>query len=1643
MRDLEFWRSLRHRQPDETTLLDNLHSLNELPLQERVPFLGFLQPCLYHSNDLVRCAAIRCLDGCLGVPAYEMLVKLLNDDDIDVRVAATLALRASLTGGDWARWAHLMFHPREDIRRAAVCHEPFPPPEWWAIYLLPDAVTRAVAEAKVEALTIPLEVLPTVFGYVREGVLDPATARRWLARLQPREVFDYLARWGVRPDAECAAIIACLDQGESGERIDAFAGSYPIDELFGLFAGSNELLWQRSVRQALREGTDEFRRRLLASMLIAVRRSANLKGTIVGTIARFEPQILLCCWLPLDVRRLALLLFNDRSDDSLRADDDFVYRVLDSELCRNPDGTLILLYVGAALHLFVNNPYERLLTRVPIEQISAAFELDPERSTQFFTLSDGSPRGRRYLIRELCLQPRATRARLLAILCHVVPTDGLNFLDGIDSPVAVGIALELIANGAELPEKKARLLAARLAAKIAAGHASDYLNAWIARPAPDDDPFGLVMLAALCRLPEPRVFEQAIRALSAPALRKFLRAADGCAGFPYDWEITLARSFGEHGDPTIRAWAAVRLQRFIPARKELKEEDRIGLLRAGLCHRLRAEPDPSQPDVELCASLLVSHDLFAEIDIQFARFSSNEPDFVKKLDEEMVHHWRGEKRLPFHGHMWMYRWNLHLMAFTSEAGIIELLRRADGWQSRMLRWRLWEACERLIEALRWSNRARFDAIWTEEFGRFLAEHLDCETAMIAARITLFLRQFAPDHPWLTAVRPVFVRTLTSASADVRHLLSVWIDTRGLESPPPPTPTLTPPAVVFAGSPADALLMRFLEAEPHETKPLARALFDLGEPGIDAIARVLCQTERLRHVQALTETIVMWPEGAALERIGAAFTDASIPAETRYRIGVALHERGRADVLPVLTAALNEEGPTDWFTATDWHWLLNVGSMGPPHLDVCMRLATSPHPHVYDPAIMCLMRDGSFSSIEIQNALIAFLECGTGRMRELRVQAADWLYKAGNWQPILPILLQADTTDPNARPDLFVGLHYDLILALVRGFMLVNRGENDEQFVLTLLLADDVDSFAREEGLSLLMQSAHSTAVRQRARENLRPSYTRELKLRRVAGTFAWGIRVGRELTGKLFGIQMIASEQLGYTRFTENKIYISPLPILRGEIHGREVVRALILHEFGHHLYHRGEEAQAVWRQSETESLQKLLNLVSDEHLERNLRALDRRFGDQLKLLAAYAFQHNAREIHVESLFAALQHRTFEVLSAAPMDVARRYGCVAVLNGRVLTLMEKAGLSFARFVRALRMGLGNRHDDPKVEAGLALFKGRFRKSDMPTLYEITKKLREIFGWETDILNSFDQDALTDEAGDWDDASEGITDAEVQSEVQKNLEGKNRRTSDSTKGGRGLNLGPEEHFNLIDKVQPVPYDPAQHASYAQQVQRPAQLLRSYLKKLGIGFQQQRLRLTGKSFDKTRARAVVLRGDPRMLIARELKIQTDLFIGVVVDCSGSMSHNANIEKAKLFGTLIAEAARNYPGVDARLFGFTDQVIFDAGHANRCAIHALNAGGGNNDAAGLWHAALQAKASQRRAKLLVMISDGAPTECSVNALRSLVTRLTKRMKICCAQVAVCPLEHQCFPNHILLDHENVAASVREFGQVMAKLVQKALRG
>ncbi len=219
------------------------------------------------------------------------------------------------------------------------------------------------------------------------------------------------------------------------------------------------------------------------------------------------------------------------------------------------------------------------------------------------------------------------------------------------------------------------------------------------------------------------------------------------------------------------------------------------------------------------------------------------------------------------------------------------------------------------------------------------------------------------------------------------------------------------------------------------------------------------------------------------------------------------------------------------------------------------------------------------------------------------------------------------------------------------------------------------------------------------------------------------------------------------------------------------------------------------------------------------------------------------------------------------------------------------------------------------------------------------------------------------------------------------------------------------------------------------------MRDLLARLGLRHTKTGGRVQGRALDRPRLRSMILRRDPRVLVARRIERHSDLFMGVVIDCSGSMSSGDNIGRAKLFGVLLAEAVRGLPGVDARFFGFTDSVIYDCGTADRCAVPALETSGGNNDAAALAHAARVARSSRRSAKLLVMISDGLPTECSVDALRGLVRQLSTRGGMVCAQVALRPLEEEAFPHYVELLDEDPSDAVRRFGVTVARLVRRAL--
>jgi hypothetical protein len=332
---------------------------------------------------------------------------------------------------------------------------------------------------------------------------------------------------------------------------------------------------------------------------------------------------------------------------------------------------------------------------------------------------------------------------------------------------------------------------------------------------------------------------------------------------------------------------------------------------------------------------------------------------------------------------------------------------------------------------------------------------------------------------------------------------------------------------------------------------------------------------------------------------------------------------------------------------------------------------------------------------------------------------------------------------------------------------------------------------------------------------------------------------------------------------------------------------------------------------------------------------------------------------------------------------------------------------------------------------------------MAGLYAITRRIADLFGGAVALAKVFGgPEGLSFGERD-DDVYGGVDDGILQREVERILDPRtgSKHGTPSPRDRLCINVNPEERFDKISRIERVRGDRAAHQAVAGEVTRHATRLRALLDDLGLRWEPSRGRISGRAVDRPRLRNLVTRGDPRILIARQPVRRTDLFLGTLIDCSGSMSAAGNIERARRFAVMVAEAVQPLAGVDARFFGFTDTVIYDAGNSADCSVVSLRANGGNNDAAALYHVANLAAASPKRARVLVMISDGLPTECSVAALRGLVRQLTRRRGMVCAQVAVRPLAEVCFPHYVVLDDREPEVAVARFGRLIGDLARRVL--
>jgi hypothetical protein len=1648
MRDLEIWSG----EPSPEALVE----LSHWTLSRRAPYLGKLRALVDRIDPAVRAAALHACRGATGVEGVRAIVHALADADAHVRNAALAALRVTARDAP-DRYAHAVFHPSTEIRRASLLDMP-PASTGLAIYLRADPAT---ADLTVDA-TWPRHPLPLAFDLHAATKLTAIELLEVVFRVEPAELAAFvgkeLRRGALDRHLEAVASAPALMPAVGRDVLDQLSAA--LAHVFAHGTPSQIQLGERALEQRvvaiLPKKPSVLTRRIVVSLLD--RLATRMEPQLLEAVLAFEPSLIEAR----SIRALGERVVADAAIAGL-----FRYR-----------------WPVRLTHTELDRLLELPIVRDDLALAIAVLGLGGSRLKRLAKLFGEAALVERLVANdrgwdELCKLPQETPALELKWLALVEKAS-----------VARYVALAGRALGV-LRDRRLGTFVDQLPRR----HRAEAFLAFVRRPDVDEARAAPAIHAIAHRLDRAAVttvlatllssgLRKLARALARELPDKLLAAAaanledepvfqlveicDGPDALPRDREVALAQAVAGRAHPALRAWAAKMLEVApaaelvavrAPVAAAIDDAQRqhiatcsdtelaaalapaLGTPVTGVVGALGGRVEG--PSVAACAALLGCADPVEYVARELERFSEPTAKFGDRLDVAVAAHWNHVADLPPLAHARLYRWEAHCLALAAWiegiGGTLAAVMSANALPGLLAAKTLWSGIAECVVFWRYRDHARLEREGSVDLARYCASRIDRPIGRHAARIVVALVE--ARLAGLSAVRDILLDRTADADAETREQLARLVRLDGMPEPPPRLDASMPTAELIERIRSTRDLPELErwcgDARPAVVQEAVLALLVHGELGQMRLAQMLKRLDEVLQPIPILASIALWDSNAALFAARELAARGALAPQWRFHLCLGLGDRDGA------LAAVKHPG--SWFRPKDWDAL--VALVDP--VRCALELADATHHHAYQRAIALLLEQPA--SMAVRDAMMRFLAVDADRPLHLRRTIARSLLCDHQVELGLPLVIEeiAETPSTDGDPMMAITLTprtAELVAraivdaALIGGHLACT--EKRMWYVLDTLKGQ-LSAPTLGELYTRILEQASTAGARRQASHLVTDDVLRAERLTRVAEVFAWGIRRGIELTGRLFRIHLTSKERdLGHTFLDGNRIFVSPLPLLREEPYGQDVVEGLLLHEIGHHAYHRGEVPQALWKQAHAEGIGHLLNLIADEHLERNLRGVDGAYGDRLKRLDAYAFQHGAHEIAVEVLLECLRGSTAAALIGTPLEVAFDDKSVRLRRGAVLMELERTGHPLARFARALRMGLGNRTGDPLVAQGLELCGSGLKKLDMAGLYDLTVKIAALFGGAISIARVFGGPEGLEFGEREDDVFGGFDDDILQREVERILDPRRNKTgSPGPRDHLCINVNPGEDFDRITHVERVTGDPKQHRETSQLVMRHAHRLRAFLDELGLRWQPQRGRIQGRALDRTRLRNLVTRGDPRILIARQPVRRTDLFLGTIIDCSGSMSAGDNIRRAQRFAVLIAEAVQPLAAVEARFFGFTDSVIYDAGNASDCAVTGLQAGGGNNDAAALLHVANIATQSQKRAKVLVMISDGLPTECSVAALRGLVTTLTKRRGLVCAQVAVRRLEEECFPHYILLDDAQPDIAVARFGRMIADLARRGL--
>lgn len=562
----------------------------------------------------------------------------------------------------------------------------------------------------------------------------------------------------------------------------------------------------------------------------------------------------------------------------------------------------------------------------------------------------------------------------------------------------------------------------------------------------------------------------------------------------------------------------------------------------------------------------------------------------------------------------------------------------------------------------------------------------------------------------------------------------------------------------------------------------------------------------------------------------------------------------------------------------------------------------------------------------------------------------------------------------------------------------------------------------------------------------------------------WASRIGQELLGRPVTVQQYR-QGLGKTapgdKHRPVEIEVSDTPVTSGHPYGEEVMKGLALHEIGHHIADIGQRGHRAMRGiARSEGIGEIYDLLLDERLERMMRSRRPEWGVYFDRLASYAFAQDISRIPLDAyaaLLGMLPHKAEEALKDGTVP-----GRLADVNGQPIVLLRSADFlsipgaipPFVAFISCLRCGFSPEMcADANIPKAIAMVPANLKDLPHADVLKAARRIAKVIGTSDEHKQRMKQMQtmmrehraamkemmrVLDKMGDMGQLPDWMQKGAAG--IRKNREQPPEQSPPPERApklpsGQFLNLGKELEFDELEYEEKLPFHQAEHQALLARIRPHVRVLRRYFERLGYRNWDEYAQRRGHRIDLSQTKASLFRNSPNLLVHHDEEIAPDLYLGILIDRSGSMD-GKKMELAKSFGMLAAESARGLRGIQGHINAFDDDTFYWLGSFMHHTTASLESGGGNNDAGGLHRAAELALRSGKKNKLLIMISDGSPTECTEDALKALVEKLERDAGIVCTQVAVDEMDAECFRYFVDLGRYSFEEAVSRFGRLLMQL-------